>query len=95
MSFEWDEHTNQVNIHKHGFDFADAHRLFALPMAVVLNKYAHDTGHQWTGIGMLEGRIVVVSYTESTDKTIRLLSLRKALSHEQACYGSYLKNRLV
>lgn len=26
MSFEWDERKNEVNISKHGFDFADAYR---------------------------------------------------------------------
>lgn len=28
MDFEWDERKNEVNIGKHGFDFADAYRVF-------------------------------------------------------------------
>ncbi len=28
MNFEWDEQKNELNIDKHGFDFADAYRAF-------------------------------------------------------------------
>ncbi len=34
MQFEWDEGKNQSNITKHGFDFADAFRIFNLTMVV-------------------------------------------------------------
>jgi uncharacterized protein len=36
MSFEWDEQENELNIDRHGFDFADAYRIFDLPMVVDL-----------------------------------------------------------
>jgi uncharacterized DUF497 family protein len=38
MKFEWDEQKNQSNIDKHGLDFADAYRLFSLPMLVGLTS---------------------------------------------------------
>lgn len=31
MIFEWDELKNELNIDKHGFDFADAYQIFELP----------------------------------------------------------------
>lgn len=45
-------------------------------------------------LGLLDGRIVVV-YTEPDQGTVRIISLRKALSHERKRYEQYLKNRLV
>jgi uncharacterized DUF497 family protein len=94
MNFEWDERKNEVNVDKHGFDFVDAYRIFDLPMAVKLderNDYGED---RWIGTGMLDGRVVVVVYTEPSEETIRIISLRKALSYERKNYGQYLKNRL-
>ncbi|WGV25437.1 BrnT family toxin [Halotia branconii] len=38
MQFEWDERKNQSNITKHGFDFADASRIFNLPMLINLDE---------------------------------------------------------
>ena len=37
MRFEWDERKNQVNLAKHGFDFADAYLVFNMPMVVELD----------------------------------------------------------
>jgi uncharacterized protein len=94
MNFEWDERKNEVNIDKHGFDFSDAHRIFDLPMAVDLdqrNDYGED---RWIGTGLLNGRVVVVIYTEPDGQTVRIISLRKALSYERRNYEQYLKNGL-
>jgi uncharacterized protein len=94
MNFEWDERKNEINIDKHGFDFADAHRIFDLPMVVELDE-RYDYGEdRLIGTGMLDGRVVVLVYTEPDEETIRIISLRKALSHERKRYGQYLKNRL-
>ena len=66
MNFEWDEQKNELNIDKHGFDFADVYRVFSLPMAVDLderNDYGED---RWIGTGLLdEGG--VMSSTSRTD----------------------------
>jgi uncharacterized protein len=97
MNFEWDERKNEVNIDRidrHGFDFADARRIFDLPMVVELDE-RYDYGEdRLIGTGMLNGRVVVLVYTEPDAETIRIISLRKALSHERKRYGQYLKNRL-
>ncbi|MBE9011628.1 BrnT family toxin [Pseudanabaenaceae cyanobacterium LEGE 13415] len=94
MNFEWDDRKNETNIDKHGFDFADAHRIFDLPMVVELDE-RYDYGEdRFIGTGMLDGRVVVLVYTEPDEDTIRVISLRKALSHERKHYEQYLKNRL-
>lgn len=94
MNFEWDERKNEVNIDKHGFDFADAHRSFDLPMVVELDE-RYDYGEdRLIATGMLDRRLVVLVYTEPDEETIRIISLRKAFSYERKRYEQYLKNRL-
>ena len=53
------------------------------------NDYGED---RYIGIGLLDGRVVVVVYTEPDEETVRIISLRKALSYERRCYEQYLKN---
>ena len=93
MNFEWDDRKNDLNIDKHGFEFADAYRIFDWPMVIDLDD-RYDYGEdRWIGTGILDGRVVV--YTEPDKRTIRIISIRKALSHERKSYDQYLKNRLV
>jgi len=94
MKFEWDESKNQSNLIKHGFDFADAYRIFNLPMVVDLDERENYGEDRFVAIGLLDGRVVVIVYTEPDDRTIRIISLRKALSYERKYYEQYLKNRL-
>jgi uncharacterized DUF497 family protein len=94
MNFEWDDRKNEINIDKHGFDFADAYRIFDFPMVVELDE-RYDYGEErLVGTGMLDGRVVVLVYAEPDENTIRIISLRKALSHERKRYEQHLKNRL-
>ncbi len=53
-----------------------------------------DGEDRFVAIGLLDGRVVVIVYTEPDDQTIRIISLRKALSLERKYYEQYLKNRL-
>lgn len=55
------------------------------------DDYGED---RWIGIGMLEGRIVVVIFTERSDDTIRIISMMKALTHERIRYEQHLRNQL-
>lgn len=94
MRFEWDERKNQSNFAKHGFDFTDAFRVFDLPIVVELDEREDYSEDRYIGIGLLDGRVVVVVYTEPDEETVRIISLRKALSYERRRYEQYLKNRL-
>ena len=94
MNFEWDERKKAINLAKHGFDFADAPSVFELPMVVDLDLRENYGEDRWIGIGLLNGRVVVIVYTEPNEQIIRIISLRKALSHERKRYEQYIKNRL-
>jgi uncharacterized DUF497 family protein len=94
MQFEWDEQKNKINIRKHGLDFADAWEIFAMPMLAALDDREDYGEDRWIAIGMLKSRIVVVVYSELDRDTIRIISLRKALSNERKQYEQILRDRL-
>jgi hypothetical protein len=94
MQFEWDEQKRKKNINKHGFDFRDAYKIFNSPMLVAIDDRKDYGEDRWIGIGMLENRIVIVVFTERDNNTIRIISMMKALTHEQIKYEQYLRNQL-
>lgn len=94
MDFEWDEAKRELNLSRHGLDFADAPNIFELPMLTALDT-RHDYGEdRWLGIGLLQGRVVVVVFTQPDIRTFRIISLRKAVSHERKRFAEAVKDRL-
>ncbi len=94
MEFEWNASKSDFNINKHGLDFADSHRIFDAPL-LVLSDDRDDYGeNRYIGLGLLDGRCVVLVYSEPDENVTRIISLRKALSHEKKRYEQYLKNEL-
>jgi uncharacterized DUF497 family protein len=94
MKFEWDQQKNKANIAKHELDFADASRVFRLPLRISLDERQDYGEDRWIGLGMLDGRVVVVVFTEPDEETIRIISLRKALPYERKRYEQYLRDEL-
>ena len=89
MQFTWDEIKRQENLRKHGLDFADAARVFA---GEVFRR--EDTRYQYDeqrmiAIGMLDAVTVLVVHVES-EKTIRIISMRRADKHETKIYFDYI-----
>jgi uncharacterized DUF497 family protein len=88
MQYTWDDAKRQTNLAKHGYDFADAHQVFAGPTITV--EDARDYGEQrFNTTGFLGLSIVTVTHTE-TDDEIRVISIRKAESHEIDTLSRYL-----
>ncbi|HEY4761899.1 MAG TPA: BrnT family toxin [Thermoguttaceae bacterium] len=94
MQFEWDDAKNQSNIRKHGLDFADAWEIFTMPMLIAPDDRQEYDEDRWIGIDLLRASVVVVVYLERGQDVIRIISLRKALSHERTEYEQILKDRL-
>jgi hypothetical protein len=94
MRFEWDEEKNKANIRKHGFDFADAWEIFTGLMLTALDDWEDYGEDRWIGIGMLRMHVVVVVFVERGEDTIRIISLRKALSYERKWYEEALRDGL-
>ena len=94
MKFEWDERKNEVNIRNHGFDFADAHQIFDLPILAAVDTREPYGETRYIGVGFLKQRVVVVVFVEEDNDTIRIISLRKALKHERERFGKFLQDEL-
>ena len=60
MNFKWDEQKNKENIQKHGLDFVDALEIFDHPMLARLDARFDYGEDRWVGIGITNGRVVVV-----------------------------------
>ena len=94
MQFEWDEAKNEINIRRHGIDFADVPILFDSPMLTRLDD-RYDYGEdRWVSIGILDIAVAVVVWTERYEDTIRIISARKANKYERQEYEAYFTNRL-
>jgi len=57
MKLEWDERKNQSNYARHGFDFADAFRIFNLPMIVDLDEREDYSEIGWSELVYLMGEL--------------------------------------
>ena len=87
MNFEWDEEKAAANYEKHGVSFPDAATVFNDPLYVDFYDPDHSSEeHRYLIIGLsLEGRLLIVSYTERTD-VVRLISARETTSAERNAY---------
>lgn len=93
MQFEWDESKNELNIQRHGVDFADIPAMFAYPLLTDVDDRIDYGEERFVSIGMLYLGIVVVVWTERRGDVIRIVSARKASRYEQQRYITYLSNR--
>ncbi len=83
MNFTWDETKRQANLNKHGIDFADVIRIFeGYTLTMEDTRNAYDESRFWT-IGILGATPILVVHTYVGEKTIRLISARRATKHEQ------------
>ncbi len=78
---------------RHGFDFADAWRIFESWRVIFIDDRFDYGENRLVTIGILGGRIVTAVYTED-DEIIRVISLRKATKNEQTKYNKGIANRL-
>ncbi|MDA0246030.1 MAG: BrnT family toxin [Chloroflexi bacterium] len=94
LTFEWDEQKRQTNIRKHGFDFRDVWQVFNAPMLVALDERQEYGEERWIGVGALNGRVVVVIFTERGENLIRIISMMKAVTQERINYEQLLRDQL-
>ena len=87
MKIEWDPRKAKSNLKKHGVSFEEAATALSDPMAVTGADPDHSTTEErFVTFGVSErGRLVVVSHTEK-EKTMRIISARKASKGERELY---------
>lgn len=85
MRFTWDPRKAASNVRKHGVLFEEAETVFADPLALAVED-AVDPGRTVL-IGMSERlRVLLTVYTDVDDDMIRIISARRATSHERKQY---------
>lgn len=91
MRFEWDETKRRSNLRRHGFDFLDVERIFTGNVFTLLDDQFDYGETRFISLGMLGGRIVAISHTE-TDEVTRIISVRKAMKNEEEIYYAAIRD---
>jgi uncharacterized protein len=94
MRFVWDERKNRRNCTKHKVSFETAKLVFDDPHAISRSERIQDDEERWQTLGMLSGNVaILVAHTyseEAGEEVIRIISARKATSHERRIYEESL-----
>jgi uncharacterized DUF497 family protein len=91
QSFDWDENKRRANRRKHAIDFADAVTIFDGQIVTIEDDRFEYEDRRFITLGLLRGYVIVVVHTELTEVT-RIISARKASSHEQKIYFQQLND---
>ena len=90
MKFEWDPGKAAANLRKHRVSFEDAARVFLDQGRIETfdGRDAHGED-RWKTVGMVDPALLAVVYTvrQKSSDVIRLISARKADSHERSHYS--------
>jgi uncharacterized DUF497 family protein len=89
MNFTWRESKRKSNLKKHGFDFADAEKVFNGPAFTVEDARDYGGEQRFNSTGFLGTTIVTISHTE-TDNEIHIISMRKAEPNEIDTLSHYI-----
>jgi len=87
LEFEWDELKCEINIKKHGIDFADVTGLFYDEKSIIIQDPQHYDEELFIALGMdTRSQIVVVVHVYRDIDLIRIISARKADPKERGQY---------
>lgn len=87
MRYEWDKAKARSNLTKHGVDFRDAIEALEDPQRLEMPDVRRDYGEDRTiTIGGARGIILLIVTAERGEFLIRIISARKAMTHEQRRY---------
>jgi uncharacterized DUF497 family protein len=87
MKLEWDDDKAALNLKKHDIDFEDAQFVFHDVGRIERYDGREDYGEdRWITVGFVYSHLLAVAYTIRDEETLRLISARKADTHEQNDY---------
>ena len=82
MRFAWDERKRKANLRDHGFDFADAGRVFeGFTTTYEDDRFSYGE-LRFVTLGLLNGVAVSIVHLESRAR-IHVISFRRATRHEE------------
>ncbi len=85
MDFSWDERKAASNLKKHGVSFIEAATVFADPLALAIDDVLEPERTLLLGMSNRQ-RLLLVVHAELDESTIRIISARRATSHERRRY---------
>ena len=85
MRFTWDPRKAASNVRKHGVTFDEAASVFADPLALAVEDGVDPARTLLVGLSE-RMRVLVTVYAEIDEDTIRIISARRATSHERRHY---------
>ena len=87
MDIEYDSRKAASNLKKHGVSFDEAATSLLDPMALIREDGDAQGEARFVAMGMsTTGHLITVCYALRNDETIRLISARKATTHERRQY---------
>ncbi len=88
MQFEWDKEKAASNLGKHGVSFTDAETVFGDSLARIFDDHEHSLDERRSGIvgHSAINRLLIISFTEKENDTIRIISAREATPTERRKY---------
>jgi len=84
--FVWDPAKASANLVKHGIDFELAKNVFLDPAAIFEPDDSDPDEERWRAIGLADGRLLFVVFTDRDDDVTRIISARKASTREERTY---------
>ena len=85
MRFEWDEKKREKVLAEHGVDFRELHRIYQFPTIPDFDWRHSATEDRWRVLGLLDGEVVMVVYTERGDSVL-FITARRAAPEEVRLY---------
>jgi uncharacterized protein len=85
VDFSWDERKAASNLKKHGVSFIEAATVFADPLALAIDDLLEPERMLLLGMSNRQ-RLLLVVHAELDESTIRIISARRATSHERRRY---------
>src|SRR5476649_2591956 len=89
MRFDWDEKKSQTNKNKHDTSFEEAQTVFFDPLAQMSTDHTDSTGETRSLLiwhSGLHNLLLIVHCFSDQDKSIRIISARKATRSERKQY---------
>jgi hypothetical protein len=88
MQFEWNPEKAEANLKKHGVGFEEAKTVFGDFLARIFVDDEHSSEEKRNGIvgHSVNNRLLIISYTEKDDDTIRIISARETTPKERRKY---------
>jgi len=94
VKIDWDSGKNAENQVKHGVSLEEASELFTSDRDYLeIFDEAHSVDEErLIAIGLLQGRLIVIVWTERHEDTIRIISARWATNRERMLFAKHMRH---